>query len=210
MFEINYRCPECGAAFQSTTIGSCGHADKWSDLCPDFWGANPRVFFVACCPGCGYCDFTNEFEEMEGETETGAAETDPGGEILERYVKAYEYALKKKKSPRQLADYAVQVAWCRHDGDEDEDSPTLKKFREAAIFHFEEALSQGLVEEDDFPAINYLVAEFSRQNGDFEKAGKHLSQVREDASIAEMIPFCRKHIEAGNSEPYRLGEEKTE
>jgi hypothetical protein len=208
MFETYYRCPQCGTAFQSTTIGSCGHADKWSDLCPDFWGASPRMFFVACCPGCGYCDFTNEFEDMPPETETDV--TDPGGDVLDRYVKAYEHALSRKKPARHLADYAVQVAWCRHDEDDDADSPALKKYREAVVFHFEEALGEGEVEEEEMPIIHYLIAEFSRQNGDFEKAKTHLDKIPDDAAIAETVPLCRKHVEAGDSEPYRLGEEKAD
>ncbi|MHC4661047.1 MAG: DUF2225 domain-containing protein [Planctomycetota bacterium] len=208
IFEAFYRCPECGTAFQGTTIGSCGHAAKWSDLCPDFWGANPRGYFIACCPSCGNCDFSGEFGNVEGSFESGKLDLDPGGDIFERYKKAYEQALKKKKTARDLADYAIQVAWCRHDEEEDNDTPELEKFRKAAVFHFEDALADGQMQEKELPTIHYLTAELSRQNGDFEKAKKHLDEIPADTEIASIVPECREHADKGDSSPFRLGEDE--
>lgn len=201
--ERQYRCPKCKTVFNGNIVASCGqYGVKWSDLCPCYWGYNPRPYFLARCPECDFCDYTDKFSSGQP-TQKLEAPNDPGGTSLERYKRAFDIAQNTKVPLRQLVDYAVQVAWSRHEMNND--NKELREARETVVHYSQKILGDCEVPSEEAIPIHYVIAEFSRQNGDFETAKKHLLLMENAQHWKELVIQFKKHLDAKDINPYQIG-----
>ncbi len=165
MGEVGLVCPECGTAFRSRMIMSCGHGGQDTDFRPQYWGANPLPVFVHRCPDCDFVADAGEFEEYDG-PDMDLPE-DPGGSGAERYALAARHAEARGASREELGWLHMRAAWCaRMAGDTAIECLNME--RAAALLA--EAVESDEV--GDLAAATYLVGELKRRCGDFEEAGR--------------------------------------
>lgn len=178
------KCPVCSRQFESQLVLSYSVAEKDSDFCPRYLGANPLPSFLHVCPGCGFVGYEADYravygpERIESIKRVLAGLTWSEGQKLsgpERYRRAALIGMYSGKKSAQIADLYLQATWCsRMDGEPEEEE---KGARKKAVKYFELALAAEEFSEADTPVVHYLLGELYRRLGDAAKAREHFQRL---------------------------------
>jgi uncharacterized protein (DUF2225 family) len=185
LFHQTIACPVCQKPFESAIVGSCGFVDRDSDLCPQYWGANPLSHFVHSCPACGYSGHEDDFDrEVTPELcEQVRTKITPrlgrGAGVLDKWRFAVWCGQWGGRMDLELARLCLTASWCcRSIGEHEEE----RKYQKRAIRFLKAALAKDEVPGDERAVCTYLVGELYRRLGDREWAEVWLAKVPGEVS----------------------------
>jgi uncharacterized protein (DUF2225 family) len=186
LVPIELKCSVCEKTFESSEIGSCGFANKRTDLRPNYWGFNPVYYFYHLCPHCGFCASKSVFEMNFDKTEIkhkmdelGPLKNDILSKKLERAIVCLEIANElgiANVNDLTLANNWIEPYWWA------EKEGEIKKFGKIALRYFYRAFEKNQVLADQIISTKYLMGEINRRIGNIEKAIELFDEV---LSLAE-------------------------
>lgn len=183
LYDKTYQCPVCNTEFTSKALRSGKNKviSTDSDLYSHFSIINPLLYDVIVCE-CGYASLSKTFDQLRPsqidwirqEITSKYQKTDypvilNAASGIKRYKLALLNAAVKKSRLGERAYICLKIGWLYRDlGDEDNE----RLFLEHAKADFLKAFSSERfpIFELDEITTTYLIADLSRQAGDFETA----------------------------------------
>lgn len=202
-FPEKANCPLCGAPVTVNIVGSTNQFGQDSDLRPRRMGMDPLHIAVGHCPDCGYVDYSERFvnaqqpmtADIQSRIRAVIAPRPVGGGLATgaSYATMAKIAGIRGESSSRVANLYLRAAWCSADSRRIEEE---KHYRQQAIAHFESALVDGAVEEQQRPFITYLVGELYRRTGDQERATEWFNKVialsEDDPELGRVRELARR------------------
>jgi len=182
LIPIRLKCPRCGKVFLSSVLTSTGSIGIYSDLCQRFIGLNPLPYLIHTCPYCTFTGYRDEFARdsfienrpLLGDQEFGCKKYEF---LAARYVN-------ENRNPYEIAKVYHTGMCCTRSSK----NPVLRsRFLMLAFEWLLKAFKEGAVPEKEKPVALYLLGEFSRLMGKFDKAIEYYQSVASQKSAEDWL-----------------------
>jgi uncharacterized protein (DUF2225 family) len=191
LYNRSIECPACGVPIEVTDVklSKSRVIRKDEDTCPYYNSTNVLFYDVWICPNCGYAALSKNFENISSKkvdlvrkliSPKWMQREFTGERDLARSLECYKLALVNayttKAKQSEIANICLRIAWMyRYKND----SPNEQQFLKYTISHYESAYATETFPMDkiDEPTLMYLMGEFNRRIGEYDKATSWFGKV---------------------------------